>query len=73
MENDVSTWCSPYLDHNPLVLLIPQFGLAEFTESNVAKDRICCSLHGYREQREDILNSFGKEKKEAITILKLET
>lgn len=43
-----------------------------FTESKVANERICCSLQGNREHKEDILNSFGREKREAITILKLE-
>ncbi len=32
------------------------------TESRVARERICCSLHGKRSTRADILNSFGSEK-----------
>ena len=72
MENDVSTRCSSYLGLYPVSLAIERVkGWGMFTESNVAKDRICCSLHGNREQRADILSSFGREKRGAIVILRI--
>jgi hypothetical protein len=43
-----------------------------FTESNVANDRICCSLHGNRVHNDEILNSFGNAKRAAIMILRTE-
>lgn len=73
VEDDISTRCSSCLASYPVSLALQMAKVqGVFTESNVAKDRICCSLQGNREHKEDILSSFGREKREAIAILKLE-